>query len=119
MNHFRDCFKRSDLDGPEASIAHAQTTVEEARRQNLARQAEGAKRIQELFLKPEPMQVWSDRARGAFESNVFAPEADRQEAMAIDADLVADEYKDLQDRKKVFPSCLLSALPDTANSSWQ
>ena len=37
MNHFRDCLKRSYLDGPGANIAQAQATIEEARRQNLAR----------------------------------------------------------------------------------
>ena len=42
--------ERSYLDGPGANIAHAQTTVEEARRQNLARQAAGVKSTQELFV---------------------------------------------------------------------
>ena len=73
ISHFRDCLKRSYLDGPGANIAHAQTTVEEARRQNLARQAAGVKNSKELFVKPEPMSVWSSKARAAFESNVFAP----------------------------------------------
>ena len=40
ITQFRDC-------GPGANIAHAQTTVEEARRQNLARQAAGVKNTQE------------------------------------------------------------------------
>ncbi len=60
ITHFRDCLKRSYLDGPGANIAHAQTTVEEARKQNLARQADGVQRTKELFLKPEPISVWSD-----------------------------------------------------------
>ena len=118
MSHFRDCLKRSYLDGPGASITHAQTTVEEARRQNLARQAEEVQRSKELFLKPEPFSVWSDKARHAFESNVFAPESDPQDAMAIDVDRVVDEYKEmkqfLMEGKKIFTPCLLSALPDTA-----
>ncbi len=111
MSHFRDCLKRSYLDGPGASITHAQTTVEEARRQNLARQAEGVQRTKELFLKPEPFSGWSDKARHAFESNVFAPESDPQDAMAIDGDRVVDEYKEmkqfLMEGKKIFTPCLL------------
>ncbi len=110
MNHSRDCLKRSYPDGPGASIAHAQTTVEEARKQNLARQAEGAKRAQELYLKPETVSAWSNKAREAFEGNVFAPEADP---------LVVQECKDmkggfLQEGRRLFPTNLLSALSDTA-----
>ena len=62
ISYFRDCLKRSYLDGPGANIAHAQTTVEEARRQNLARQAAGVKNSKELFVKPEPMSIWSSKA---------------------------------------------------------
>ena len=50
MNHFRDCLKRSYLDGPGANIAQAQTTIEEARRQNLARQEAGVKQTKERNL---------------------------------------------------------------------
>ena len=96
MSHFRDCLKRSYLDGPGANIAHAQTTVEEARRQNLARQAAGVKSTKELFLKPEPISAWSDKACSAFESNVFGPESDPQDAMAIDVDSVVGEYKEMK-----------------------
>ena len=119
ISHFRDCLKRSYRDGPGANIAHAQTTVEEARRQNLARQAAGAKNAKELFLKPEPMSVWSSKARAAFESNVFAPESDPQDAMAIDVDFVVGEYKEMKafllEGKRIFAPCLLSELPGTAN----
>ena len=45
------------MDGPGASIIHTQS-VEEARRQNLARQAEGLNRAQDLYVRPEPMSVW-------------------------------------------------------------
>ena len=118
ISHFRDCLKRSYLDGPGANIAHAQTTVEEARRQNLARQAAGVKNTKELFLKPEPMSVWSSKARAAFESNVFAPESDPQDAMAIDVDGVVGEYKEMKqfllEGKRIFTPCLLSELPGTA-----
>ena len=118
ISHFRDCLKRSYLDGPGANIAHAQTTVEEARRQNLARQAAGAKNSKELFVKPEPMSIWSAKARAAFESNVFAPESDPQDAMAIDVDSVVGEYKEmkqfLMEGKRIFTPCLLSELPGTA-----
>ena len=117
-SHFRDCLKRSYLDGPGANIAHAQTTVEEARRQNLARQAAGVKNTKELFLKPEPMSVWSSKANAAFESNVFAPESDPQDAMAIDVDSVVAEYKEMKqfllEGKRIFTPCLLSELPGTA-----
>ena len=118
LNHFRDCLKRSYLDGPGANIAHAQTTVEEARRQNLARQAAGVKSAQELYLKPEPISVWSDKARAAFESNVFAPESDPQDAMAIDLDSAVAEYKEMKqfllEGRRLYTPCLLSALPSTA-----
>ena len=118
MNHFRDCLKRSYLDGPGANIAQAQTTVEEARRQNLARQEAGVKHTKELFLKPEPFSAWSDKARSAFESNVFAPESDPQDAMAIDVDGAVDEHKKMKqfllEGKRVYTPILLSALPDTA-----
>ena len=118
ISHFRDCLKRSYLDGPGANIAHAQTTVEEARRQNLARQAAGVKNAKELFLKPEPMSVWSSKARAAFESNVFAPESDPQDAMAIDVDSAVAEYKEMKqfllEGKRIFTPCLLSELPGTA-----
>ena len=62
MDHFRECLKRSwAVDGPGVNITHAQTTVEEARRQNLARQAEGAKRPRSWSWSLSPFQVWSDR----------------------------------------------------------
>ena len=118
MSHFRDCLKRSYLDGPGANIAQPQTTIEEARRQNLARQAAGVKSTQGLFLKPEPISAWSDKARAAFESNIFAPEPDPQDAMAIDVDSVVGEYKEMKqfllEGKRPYTPCLLSALPDTA-----
>ena len=43
MEHYKECLKRSYLDGPGASIMHAQTTIEKAREQNLAQQARGQK----------------------------------------------------------------------------
>ena len=110
ISHFRDCLKRSYLDGPGANIAH----VEEARRQNLARQAAGVKNTKELFLKPEPISVWSSKV----ESNVFAPETDPQDAMALDVDSVVAEYKEMKqfllEGKRIFTPCLLSELPGTA-----
>ena len=118
MNHFRDCLKRSYLDGPGANIAQAQTTIEEARRQNLARQEAGVKQTKELYLKPEPFSAWSNKARAAFESNVFAPESDPQDAMAIDVDGVVEEYKKMKqfllEGRRLYTPVLLSALPDTA-----
>ena len=118
MNHFRDCLKRSYLDGPGANIAQAQTSIEEARRQNLARQEAGVKHTKELFLKPEPLSAWSNKARAAFESNVFAPESDPQDAMAIDVDGVVEEYKKMKqfllEGRRLYTPVLLSALPDTA-----
>eukprot|EP00434_Breviolum_minutum_P032115 symbB.v1.2.028402.t1/scaffold3009.1/size65478/1 len=43
MEHYKECLKRSYLDGPGASILHAQTSIEKAREQNLAQQARGQK----------------------------------------------------------------------------
>ena len=109
---------RSYLDGPGANIAQAQTSIEEARRQNLARQEAGVKQTKELFLKPEPLSAWSNKARAAFESNVFAPEFDPQDAMAIDVDGVVEEYKKMKqfllEGRRLYTPVLLSALPDTA-----
>ena len=123
MDHFRDCVKRSYLDGPGANITHAQTTIEEARKQNLAWQAAGAKRAQELKLIREPFQFWSDRAREAFESNIFAPDADPDDAMVIDVDRVIDEYKQmkgfLQNNKRQFAPLLYSDLPTTPQFVWK
>jgi len=73
MEHYKECLKRSYLDGPGASILHAQTSIEKAREQNLAQQAKGQHMAAALHLIPEPRSAWSDRAR-AFEQNVFAPE---------------------------------------------
>ena len=57
-------------------------------------------------MKPEPMSIWSSKARAAFESNVFAPESDPQDAMAIDVDFVVGEYKEmkqfLMEGKRIF-----------------
>ena len=74
MEHYKECLKRSYLDGPGASILQAQTSIEKAREQNLAQQARGQKMAAALHLIPEPRSFWSDRARAAFEQNVFAPE---------------------------------------------
>ena len=43
MAHYKECLKRSYLDGPGPSILHAQTSIEKAREQNLAQQARGQK----------------------------------------------------------------------------
>lgn len=53
------------------------------------------------------MSLWSDRARAAFESNVFAPDGDAEDAMEIDVETVIDEYKNmktfLQNNQRQFP----------------
>ena len=54
MEHYKECLKRSYLDGPGASILHAQTSIEKAREQNLAQQARGQKMAASLHLIPEP-----------------------------------------------------------------
>lgn len=54
MEHFRDCLKRS---------YHAKATIEEARRQNLANHAAGAKRALDLKLNRGCKSAWSERAR--------------------------------------------------------
>lgn len=117
MERFRACFKRSYLDGLGASIAHAHTTIEEARRQNLANQEKGSKRAAELKLTPEPKSMWSEKARMAFESNLFAPDADPQDAMVLDVEAVVEEYKymkgRLQENVRQFAPMLYSELPET------
>lgn len=83
----------------------------------------GAKRAQELKFIPEPFQFWSDRAREAFESNIFAPDADPDDAMAIDVERVIDEYKQmkgfLQNNKRQFAPLLYSDLPTTPQFVWK
>ena len=100
MAHYKECLKRSYLDGPGASILHAQTTIEKAREQNLAQQARAQKMAAALHLIPEPRSFWSDRARAAFEQNFFAPEYEMDDAMAIDHEAVISEYKEM----KTFPA---------------
>ena len=54
MEHYKECLKRSYLDGPGASIMQAQASIEKAREQNLAQQARGQKMAADLHLIPEP-----------------------------------------------------------------
>eukprot|EP00434_Breviolum_minutum_P033478 symbB.v1.2.029624.t1/scaffold3268.1/size60008/2 len=54
MEHYKECLKRSYLDGPGASILQAQASIEKAREQNLAQQARGQKMAADLHLIPEP-----------------------------------------------------------------
>lgn len=106
MDHFKECLKRSYVDGPGASVLPA---TEKAREQNLARQALGQHRAAALYL--------IHRARAAFEQNVFAPEyeVDDAMAMAIDHEAVIDEYKKtfLQTNQRQFSPKLYSELPET------
>ena len=116
MEHYKECLKRSYLDGPGASILHAQTSIEKAREQNLAQQARGQKIF--LHVIPEPRSLWSDRARAAFEQNVFAPEYEMDDAMAIDHEAVITEYKEMKgflqtSNTRQFAPKLYSELPET------
>ena len=118
MEHYKECLKRSYVDGPGASILHAQTTIEKAREQHLAQHARGQQRAAALHLIPEPRSVWSDRARAAFEQNVFAPEYEVDDAMAIDHVAVIDEYKEMKtflqsSNQRQFSPKLYSELPET------
>ena len=118
MEHYKECLKRSYLDGPGASILHAQTSIEKAREQNLAQQARGQKMAASLHLIPEPRSLWSDRARAAFEQNVFAPEYEMDDAMAIDHEAVITEYKEMKgflqtSNTRQFAPKLYSELPET------
>ena len=118
MEHYKECLKRSYLDGPGASILHAQTSIEKAREQNLAQQARGQKMAASLHLIPEPRSLWSDRARAAFEQNVFAPEYEMDDAMAIDHEAVITEYKEMKgflqtSNTRQFAPKLYSEVPET------
>ena len=118
MEHYKECLKRSYLDGPGASILHAQTSIEKAREQNLAQQARGQKMAASLHLIPEPRSLWSNRARAAFEQNVFAPEYEMDDAMAIDHEAVITEYKEMKgflqtSNTRQFAPKLYSHLPET------
>ena len=118
MEHYKECFKRSYLDGPGASILQAQTSIEKAREQNLAMQARGQKMAADLHLIPEPRSFWTDRARSAFEQNVFAPEFEMDDAMAIDHEAVITEYKEMKgflqsSNTRQFAPKLYSELPET------
>jgi len=118
MEHYKECLKRSYLDGPGASILQAQTSIEKAREQNLAQQARGQKMAAALHLIPEPRSFWSDRARAAFEQNVFAPEFEMDDAMAIDHEAVITEYKEMKgflqtSNTRQFAPKLYSELPET------
>ena len=118
MEHYKECLKRSYLDGPGASILQAQTSIEKAREQNLAMQARGQKMAADLHLIPEPRSFWTDRARSAFEQNVFAPEFEMDDAMAIDHEAVITEYKEMKgflqsSNTRQFAPKLYSELPET------
>ena len=118
MEHYKECLKRSYLDGPGASILQAQTSIEKAREQNLAQQARGQKMAAALHLIPEPRSFWSDRGRAAFEQNVFAPEYEMDDAMAIDHEAVITEYKEMKGflqtiNTRQFAPKLYSELPET------
>ena len=118
MEHYKECLKRSYLDGPGASILQAQTSIEKAREQNLAMQARGQKMAADLHLIPEPRSFWTDRARSAFEQNVFAPEFEMDGAMAIDHEAVITEYKEMKgflqsSNTRQFAPKLYSELPET------
>ena len=67
-------------------------------RPNQHREGQGAgqKMAAALHLIPEPRSFWSDRARAAFEQNVFAPEYKMDDAMAIDHEAVITEYKEMK-----------------------
>ena len=111
----------SYLDGPGASILQAQTSIEKAREQNLAMQARGQKMAADLHLIPEPRSFWTDRARSAFEQNVFAPEFEMDDAMAIDHEAVITEYKEMKgflqsSNTRQFAPKLYSSLQDSP--SW-
>ena len=106
------------LGWPRVSILHAQTSIEKAREQNLAQQARGQKMAASLHLIPEPRSFWSDRARAAFEQNVFAPEYEMDDAMAIDHEAVITEYKEMKgflqtSNTRQFAPKLYSELPET------
>ena len=101
-----------------ASILHSQTTIEKAREQNLAQQARGQQMAAALHLIPEPRSVWSDRARAAFEQNVFASEYEVDDAMAVDHEAVISEYKEMKtflqsSNQRQFSPKLYSELPET------
>ena len=118
MEHYKECLKRSYLDGPGATILQAQTSIEKAREQNLAMQARGQKMAADLHLIPEPRSFWTDRARSAFEQNVFAPEFEMDDAMAIDHEAVITEYKEMKgflqsSNTRQFAPKLYSELPET------
>ena len=71
-----------------------------------------------LHLIPEPRSFWSDRARAAFEQNVFAPEYEMDDAMAIDHEAVISEYKEMKtflqtSNQRQFAPKLYSELPET------
>ena len=71
-----------------------------------------------LHLIPEPRSFWSDRARAAFEQNVFAPEYEMDDAMAIDHEAVITEYKEMKgflqtSNTRQFAPKLYSELPET------
>ena len=71
-----------------------------------------------LHLIPEPRSMWSDRARGAFEQNVFAPEYEVDDAMAIDHEAAISEYKEMKtflqsSNQRQFSPKLYSELPQT------
>ena len=80
----------------------------------LVRRHDGGNRATELKLTPEPKSMWSERAHAAFESNIFAPHADPQDAMAIDAEAVVEEYKYMKGRlqETVCPHALLGHAGD-------
>ena len=93
MEHYKECLKRSG-------------------------RPTGQKMAASLHLIPEPRSLWSDRARAAFEQNVFAPEYEMDDAMAIDHEAVITEYKEMKgflqtSNTRQFAPKLYSEVPET------
>ena len=82
QDHLKDHIARGDL--------------EKAGAPHLSQQSRGQKMAADLHLIPEPRSFWTDRARSAFEQNVFAPEFEMDDAMAIDHEAVITEYKEMK-----------------------
>ena len=121
LEKLRPALKRNFLEGPgagtpEAAFQEAQTSLEKAREQNLARQKQGAAASQLLSPKPEPLALWGRELRECMENNVFLPDHHMVDIGSSEMTDLHQAYNAMREKllegREAWPSGLLDELPD-------
>ena len=116
LEKLRSALKRNFLEGPgagttEAAFQEAQTSLEKAREQNLAKQKQGAATSHLLSPKVEPLALWGRELRECMENNVFLPDHHMVDIGSSEMTDLHQAYNTMREKllegREAWPSALL------------